>query len=84
MFLDYKHRIINDRIEKSINYKGKMNWTYWGKGEGFALHLYHGNNVGRTGIVLANPPTTPIQTQLVPGKHNKKAKARNPGQTQLV
>ena len=50
------HRIINDRIEKST-YKGKTNW---GKGEGFALHFYHGSNVGRTGFALAHPPTTPI------------------------
>ena len=53
----HTHRIINDRIEKSI--KGKQ-LTYWGKGEGFALHFYHGSNVGRTGIALAHPATTSI------------------------
>ena len=29
-----------------------------GAGEGFALHFYHNSNVGRTGIALADPPTS--------------------------
>ena len=49
------HRIINDRIEKSI--KGRRIGHTGGKGEGFALHFYHGSNVGRTSIALAHPPS---------------------------
>ena len=48
----------------------KTNWTYWGKGEGFALHFYHGSNVGQTGIALAHPLTTPIP-HIQPGVGNR-------------
>ena len=32
----------NYKWQNRKEYKGKTNWTYRGKGEGFALHFYHG------------------------------------------
>ena len=60
----------NYKWQNRKEYKGKTNWTYWGKGEGFALHFYHGSNVGRTGIALAHPLTTPIP-HVQPGVGNR-------------
>ena len=50
-----QHRIINDRIEKSI--KGRLIGHTGERGRGL---LHHGSNVGWTGIALAHPLTTPI------------------------
>ena len=38
----------NYKGQNRKEYKGKTNWTYWGNGEGFAPHFYHGSNVGWT------------------------------------
>ena len=45
-----RKRIINDRIEKNI--KVRQIGHTGERGDGFALHFYHGSIVGWTGIAL--------------------------------